>query len=513
MPDSVLPIAEWLPDLPDFPANGVQNIRNVYPRTKASYGAIGGPLAVSTALAARCQGAAALLDNIVSPSGRVELFAGDATTLYKLVKDDGYIWQDISTGFGGPYTVDPADFWEFAYFGGWMIATQISDPVQGNFVTVNQFEDLPGTPPKAKRIAVVKNSFVVLGNTDDAMSGPKSQRVWWSGAGDQSSWPMPGSVAAAEVQSGFFDLLGSDGEVMAIRSGLTGADGIVFQEFSMRRMVYSGPPTIFAFLPAQSGRGTPASQSPVVVGGNCYFLGYDGFQVTDGAACVPIGAGKVDKTFFADLDQNYIHRVVGAPDPLRKIVWWAYPSTAAIDGNPNHLIGYQWELQRWCIVDADCEILARFIGLGYTLDELYTILGYLLDDLPAPLNSSLWVGGSMQFGMFDLNHKLSYLMGPALAPTVETSEMAPIAGRRMMIRGARPLIDGTTAKIVSTSIGHRERLQDPVTYAQAFPVNSLGSCPARSSGRYVRALTRVEAGGDWTNISGVELDVQPQGRR
>lgn len=526
MPAAVLPIAEYLPDMPDFPSAGARAggagaapaiggsrvIRNVYPRTANSYGPIGRPMGVSSALPSRCYGAAGFINNSsLAPDRRVLLYAGTATKLYRLLRADAYIWQDVSRGASTYNTTDEA--WEFEYFNGWVLATNIGDAIQANLITTDVFINLLGDPPKAKHICVVKNTFVVLGFTDDPVGGRQEQRIWWGGAGNLTSWPTPGSVAAAQAQSGFVDLTGSDGEIMAIRTGITGADGLVFQRFGIRRMVYVGPAPIWAFLPAQNARGTPASQSPVVHGGNCYFLGHDGWYVTDGATCVPIGADKVDKTFYADLDMNYVDRIRGSIDPQTKMIWWAYPGLGAQDGVPNHLIGYNWVSQRWSIVDVNVEVVARMIGIGYTLDELYTVLGYTLDTLPASLDSSFWVGGAPQMALFNLNHKLAYLIGPALAPIVETSEMAPVPGRRVLVRGARPLVDGSSASPAAVSVGHRERLEVDVTYTQPVSTNALGNCPVRTSGRYVRARTTIAEGGDWTNISGVELDVQPQGQR
>lgn len=516
MPQSVLPIAEWLPDLPDFPGDGAQDIRNVYPRTKNSYGSVGSPIALSSALSARCQGASGFFDNQNFVFfGGVVLYAGDATSLYRLYKSDGYVWQTVS-GTSAPYNIDPDDMWEFAFFGNWAIATNINDPVQGDFPSaLGVFEDLPGAPPRAKHIAVVKNTFVVLGNTWDALDTFREQRVWWSAAGDQFGWPTPGSIAAAQVQSGFFEIQGNDGRVMAIRAGLSGADAVVFQRLGARRMVYNGPPNIFSFLPIQNARGTPASHSPVTIGGNCYFLGTDGWYVTNGSECVSIGGDKVDRTFFDDLDLNYVNRITGAADPLTNMIWWAYPSVNATGGAPDRLIGYNWQLRRWSIVDLSVEIVTdRMFGLGYTPAELVSILGYTTSTFPAPANSSLWVSGSLQLGLFTTEHKLGYLIGDSLSATVETSEIEVLPGRRTFIRAARPLVDSTAAgNLPSVSIGHRETLQQTVTYTPDVPINALGTCPVRTSGRYIRAVTKTAPGDRWQHISGVEPDIQPQGQR
>jgi len=191
------------------------------------------------------------------------------------------------------------------------------------------------------------------------------------------------------------------------------------------------------------------------------------------------------------------------------------------------LPGYDGQLQRFAPANIAAEFLARFITLGYTLDQLGTVLGYTLDNLPAPLDSPIWAGGWLQLAVFDTNHQLNYLTGASLPATVETQEMEPVTGRRAMITSSRPLIDGsgsiityhtdgTIASItpaMSTSIGRRERQVDMINYGQASPLNAFGTCPGRASGRYVRARMNTVLGGDWVNISGVELEMVPQGKR
>ena len=506
---TILPVAEYLPDMPDFPASGSSNIKNVYPRTPLSYGAINSPAPVSSALLSQCRGAAAFIDNL----GTVNIFAGDANNLYRLVAGDAYVWELVTRTVGGAYGVTVDDYWEFDYFNGSALACNLTDNIQTfNLLSDTKFSDLAGSPPRAKHLAVVKNAFVMLGNTFDGVSQNQPQRVWWSAAGNATSWPTPGSVTAAQVQSGFVDLFGSEGAVQAVRSGLTSADALIFQQYGIRRAVYSGPPEVFEFLPAQNVRGTPAPHSPVVIGGTCYYFGYDGWYSYDGATSEPIGANKVDKTFMDNLDDTHSHLIVGAADPRSKMIWWAYPGKGGA-GQLTKMIGYNWQLQRWTPADLVVEMLARTISLGYTLDQLGTVLGFTLDTLPAPLDSSIWAGGALQLGVFDTAHKLNYLTGPAMAAIVETSEMQPITGRRAGIISARPLIDGSGVGAPSVSIGHRERQQNVVTYAQATALNRLGLCPQRTSGRYLRAQMTVQAGGDWTNISGVEVEVVGQGKR
>lgn len=507
IPPVTLPAALYAPDLSAW-AGASANIRNVVPRTPESYGPVGQPAIYSSALTARCQGGAGFIDS----GSNVFLFAGDSQDLYKMVSGS-VTWSNVSKSLHA-YGIGSDSQWQFVYFNGDVIATDFVDqPQMFTLASSVAFADLTGSPPRARYISVVKNAFVVLGNTFDGTNGNMPQRVWWSAAGNAKNWPTPGTNAAAAVESGATDLLGDGGWVQGFASGLANADAVVFQQYAVKRMSYAGPPLTFAFLPAENVRGTQAPNSIVVNGGLAYYYAQDGFYSFDGVASQPIGANRVDKTVGADIDQTYLPRMVGTADPFNKLIWWAYPGAGSSSGNPNRLLAYSWQLDRWSICDITCETIMRMLSIGYTLDELFTILGYTLDNLPAPLDSPIWTGGKLQLGIFDTAHKLNYLSGTPLAATIETAEIEPASGKRVFVSSVRPQIDGVgTAPTVK--IGRRDQYQDAVAYGPDVALNSLGNCPQRLSGNYIRATTTVPAGSStWTNVGGVEIDIAIQGIR
>jgi len=508
-PPITLPIAPYAPDQPGAPAaQAAKNVRGVFPRTSTSYGAMPQPTPVSSALVNQCQG----MGTFLGSAGVAHVFAGDLSRLYH-IGGAGTTLSFTDASAAGGYNVSQNDFWEFVHFNGQVLAIEYNDPIQAFTLGAGtHFNNLAAAAPKAKHIAVIKNSFVMVGNTQDPTNGAKEQRVWWCAAGDASNWPVPGSQVAAQFQSGAIDLLGDAGPVNALRSDLTSADGLVFQQDSLRRIVYVGPPAIFDFLPAQNGRGTYSPYSPVVVGGNCYFPAFDGFYSCDGASVSPIGSDKINRTFLDDLASNYA-TVQGAKDPIRQVIWWSYAGQGSINGVHNRIIGYSWLFDRWCILDVVAEAIGNAFAFGYTLDQLYTVLGYTLDNLPAPLDSPLWQGGTQVLGVFDSLHQLNFFTGSAMAATVETQEMELIPGQRSLITGVRPLVDGTNVQTPTVAIQHRELGETVPAVTPYSAINSLGKAPVRTSGRYVRASISIPAGGDWTNISGAAVDAVPQGQR
>lgn len=511
----VLSVAEFQPDQPDQPGSASAVIKNVFPRTQSSYGPIPSPAPLYNALGSRCIGGCAFRDKL----GNVFIFSGTATNLY-MIKAGVATWQNVSVVSDSYTTTDEP--WNFVFFNGKVLATNFGHTPQIFTLSPEsaRFADVAGGPPKGKYIAVIKNAFVAFGNTYDPVNAEMPQRVWWSAAGNAESWPELGTDEAAQLQSGAVDLLGPGGDVQGFAPDLINADAVVFLEHGVRRMMYSGPPDIFTFLPVENARGTPAPSSIVVNGGIAYYWGQDGIYAFDGGTSQPIGANKVDKFLLGegnrtgDVDMGNIKRVVGAADPLNKLIWWCYVSRESPDGNPDRLLCYNWQIDRFTLVEITCETILRLLSIGYTVDELETVLGYAtLDSIPAALDSDVWLGGKLQLGLFDTDHTLNFLSGERLAATVDTQELQPVPGRRLLVTSSRPIVDGQdTAPTVA--IGRRERLQDTVSFTTAVSLNAMGACPVRTSGRYVRGRIIVPAGGaTWQNVSGLELTTSPQGTR
>ena len=357
--------------------------------------------------------------------------------------------------------------------------------------------------PQARYIDVAKG-FLVAGNTYDPIGGNQPQRVWWSALNDPTNWPTPGTANAAIYQSSYNDLLGNGGWITGVVGNLGTADVAVFLEREVWRGVYAGPPIVFDWFPAEGVRGTHCPNSIVHLGPLVYYLGEDGFYVFDGTNSQPIGVNKVDKTFYASFDQNYLDRIYGAADPLNKIVYWLYPSTSATNGIPDSLLIYNWQLQKWSFASVTAEMIFRSTTFGFTLD---TMTG-TLDSQTLSLDSRAWTGGNIILTGFDNTHSLGYFNGSVLQATIETTEIAPFDSSLSFVRNTRPLVDGSTP---SVSVATRNRLIDTVNYGTVTAINSIGTCPLTANGRYVRARVTIPANTTWSHFQGVEIDAVANG--
>lgn len=504
----ILRVSEWAPDMPDYMSGQCAVANNVIPRTPQSYGPLSSPVALTNALTSRCQGAYFGLDT----GGNVHGFAGDANDLYEYTASAG-TWVNASKS-AGVYSIPSDAQWKFLLFGSRIIAMNITDPVQSFILGAStDFADLivSANPPKARYGAVIK-SFLMLCNTIDNTYGAQPQRAWWSRNGDPTQFDAPGSALANQFQTSFQDLLGDGGWIQGVIGNLGTADGVIFMEHDIVRVVWVGGDVVFNFFPI-GGRGTPAPGSIARLDTNVFYLGEDGFYVFDGTNSRPIGANRVDKTFYADLDQNYFGLISSAIDPINKLYIVAYPGSGHNGSTCNKLLIYNWQLDRWSdAAPGDFELIARGLSFGYTLDQIYTVLGYTLDNMPFILDSRVWTGGALLLALFDSAHKLAYFTGKPLAATVDMNEVQPAQGGVTKITNSRPIIDGTGAN-PSVSIGVRNRQQDDISYGAAVAANSLGLSPQRTVGRYVTARLTQPAASSWTHISGCEIEGAPAGVR
>ncbi|PVX77167.1 hypothetical protein [Paraburkholderia unamae] len=503
----ILGIADFAPDLPPNNSRGASaNIVNLFPKTSESWGPVGtlAPFS-SNGLDSQCLGASVAIDT----GANNYLFTGSADKLYELAPGN--------TGFtnvskAGGYALASGERWNFTQYGQRVIGAGWGQNLQ-SFVlnSSTAFADLAAAAPQARYIWTIKD-FVMVGNTFDGTNGAQPQRVQWCAIDDPTTWPVEGSVQEAQLLSGSQIIPGDQGWLMGGVGNLGNADGAVFFERAIWRVVFQGSPTIFGFYPAEGVKGTPCPKSIVHLGALAYYVGEDGFYAFDGSASRPIGVDRVDQTFWKNVNTSYLANVVGDYDPANRLVMWLYPSNSSSSGVPDSLLVYNWALDKWGFAQVNAEYIFRAITQGYSLESLNST-GYTLDSLPFSLDSRVWTGGQVLMGAFDPSHKLNYFTGAPANAIADTVELEPFGkdGKRALVNSVRPLVDGAAPTV---QMGTRQRLLDTPSFTAASSINSNGECPVRADGRYMRA--RVQLSGSFTHLQGVEIpedSVKETGRR
>ena len=482
MKATTVPFSEWMPDRPDL-AEASTVIKNAVPNID-SYRCIGalGPVSAN-ALDSACLGATWAQDD----EGNYFYFAGNTSKLYRL---SGVTFSDVSKV--GGYS---ATSWEFAKWDQRIIAVSVDEPTQYFDMGASAlFGDLPGSPPKAKHIATVRD-FIVMANLEEGGSLYPS-RLRWSGFNNSEQW-----TSSQATQSDFQDLLGRGGAIQKIVPGET---GLILQEHSIRRMTYVGPPTIFRIDEIEKDRGCQAPNSVAWSGDRVFYYSHEGFFMKEGNnPSVPIGTEKIDRFFKQDLSGGDFDAIRGAVDRSNKIIAWCYPS---IETGVNRVIMYRWDIKRWTVIDQDAKIVIEYVSPAYTLDQLDSILGNI-DDNSINVDSTSYMGGSVHLGVFGGDHKLSTFSGLPLTATIETNELGDPAGSRISVKSVRPVSDG----VVSLCVGTRDNQNENFSYGPPVAVNAKGEVDLRTSARYHRF--KIVITGDFKQAQGVEVFYRQEGRR
>lgn len=492
----MVPFASWLPDSADFQTQSSTEALNVIPAPDG-YRPFPAFANTASAITARAQGAFTCR----SLSGTIYNFCGDATKLYQLATD-GLSWSDVTRASGGAYTTASDSKWSFSQYGDYVIATNGNDAVQVFQLGVStKFAALSGSPPASYFTGTIRE-FGVLAKTSSA-----NNRVRWSAIGNISDW-----VSSATTLSDYQDLP-DGGSIM----GFTGGEyGIVYQERAITRMSFEGPPTAFRFDKISSFLGCRADGSIAAYENFAFFLADDGmYMIRGGAEIIPIGTEKVDRWIETNLDASYLFRVTSAIDPINKLYLMGFPSiNATTPGTPDQVVIYHWPTGQWSHAAVDHEMLfSAATPATYTIDGMDSVSA-TIDALPFPMDSRFWAGsGRLLLAAFDTSHRQGFFSGASLAATIETADNQLTPGRRSLLLGVRPIVEGSSVT-PSITIGKRNHLYDAITYNSPKVVNAYGMCTTRVNGRYHRARLTIPSGSQWTMARGIDdLEFSAMGNR
>jgi hypothetical protein len=479
MATSRVTFGEWLPDQPGL-VGALTKAENVYPKA-VGYGPF--PDAVDYSAAASEN-----LNNVVAATdtgGATKIFAGGATKLFLLDSNDLSL-DDVSATTTG-YT--SSDRWRFTQFGNSLIAANGADTLQywDLTTTVSTFVDLDAGAPNARFVTVVRD-FVVTGWQPNDTS-----RVQWSGINDPTTWS-----SSAVTQSDFQDIP-DGGEIR----GITGGEfGLVLLERSIVRMSYVGTPLVFQFDNIARNLGCYESNSVIQWQGVTYFLADDGFYSCNGQQIDPIGAEKVNRFFFQDIQESELAQMSAAVDPERNLVMWGYLSNEDI----YRILVYHVVTKRWSVVNTTVNRVASSSTPSVTLEALDTYSASI-DALDTSLDSRIWLGGKMTISGVRADKIITFSGSPKTG-TIETADLQT-DGQSTMITMAKPLVDNGSASI---AVASRLLLSEQPTFGSQTAASSENRVGIRSYGKYHR-LQVSPSGANWSTAIGVDIEIQPAGGR
>jgi len=382
------------------------------------------------------------------------------------------------------------DNWWALQYGNNVVCGQANSVPQAFDVTASTaFADLAGSPPTARYGAVVAQFIVLSGLVNNPNRAQWCDQnaitTWTAGTGFASSFDAPDGGIVRGVAGGEF--------------------GILFQESSLRRLIYSpGAKPAFQIERIAEEVGLRGADSIVRAGERVLFYSAQGFKaIGPTGGTVSIGKERVDRTFAGVLDTANLQLFIGAADPEGTRAFWAYKQPS--DSSTSlftQVISYDWQLDRWGPPFPFVgEFIAPLVKPAITLDALDTI-STSIDALTFSLDA---VGSAIQASLagVDSSHKVGFFSGSNLEATMQTPEQS-LGDSRVMVRGIRPLTDASS---VFGSIQYRDTLQATATTSSEATLNTrTGVCPLRRDTRYARARVRIPAATSWNFCSGVEPD-------
>lgn len=483
---------DWHPDLPANGNPGALLAKNVIPRAK-SYRDFPSLSAFSDALAAACRGTfwARASDRSIYN------FAGDAGALYELT--GGTSWSDVSQAM----TTYSADYWDWVQFNDRIIATDGGATALQYFDmgTSTEFADLPGSPPRFKALAQVRDFVVGANYTLGSEVEPGG--IAWSGFNNSELW-----TPSLSTQSNRIPSKGAGGQVQRL---ISGERGIAIRENSIATIEYVGPPVVLDLSEPFVNHGTQAPRSVVTTRQWVFYYSTEGFMQMNRQTLeiTPIGAGKVNNWFQAEVANNDIINIVGAVDRGRGLVFWAF-RTSSSSVPYNRIIVYNWVFKRWAYAVINTQWIAEFSSVSADLDTLDSVLGGNIDTASIPVDSDAYIGGALTLFGFNSSNIACTFDGPSLVGELDTAEFSLPVGKRAGINKVVPIFEGAPTLVEVAPITRNLPYGNPVVGSYSA-VDETGAAKYRSNARYNRFRLRVN--GSFDHVQRLEYYVKQRGSR
>lgn len=245
----------------------------------------------------------------------------------------------------GSTSIIPASVWSLDTWGEYLVGTMGSVIYEWQALTETPAEAIDGAPTAEAILVTDERIMMALGSDGD----PRA--VDWCDAEDNTDW-TPSSTNLAGGKR-----LQTSGALMAGRRVNGGY--VLLTDADAHRAEYVGLPLVYRFTRLESGCGAASKGAAVVAAdGRCYWMGTNGFWISDGLYVDPLPCDVADYV-FGDINRTQISKVASFHNSLFHEVWWFYPSAGSqevdryvyfkyLEGQQHWMIG---ELVRLCAVD------------------------------------------------------------------------------------------------------------------------------------------------------------------
>jgi hypothetical protein len=487
LPSQDIQWAQFAPDAGPYSSQFSDAILNVEPRIDG-YGPLPKLATIGTAVPARVIGAYASRRS----NGSTDLFCGTTTKLYRYNIATAS-WDDVTRSVGGDYTTPDGYYWNFAQFGGRLIACNGFDATQ--YIDVDgagtNFAALTNAP--IARYVQTVGDFLMFGNLSTDINA-----IAWSGINDSEyyTYGFRGSDLQTFPDGGFIQ-------------GIVpyGAGAVIFQRDKIRLLERISGNLIFAVRVLHENIGCFAPQSIVRVRNDFFWYDQGGFY--RGVEAQPIGAERVNRYTVSEADSVRLKYMRGGNDPVKQVVWWVIDTSS----NTTIMLGYDWGLDRWTQSTEACDFIFPAITPGYTMDAVDTVFG-TMDEVTIPWDSSFWTGsGVLALAGFTYAGAFGYFQGFSQAATLETNDFEVNPGNYGYIQSARHISDAAYSS-ATFQLGHRAFHGQAITWPTAVtPSSSTGRAFLRKRGKTHRIRVNIAANASWSVSNGVTVYARGAGGR
>jgi hypothetical protein len=453
-------------------ADGCYKIRNGY-----------APIGQFTAMQNGTVAAAPIGAGAYRPSGTPFIFVGTATNIYTY-SASGY--TSIQSGLSTTAT----NGLRFCPYAAFMMATNGTDPIKKfDPATPTVMTTLAAGAPTARYLAVVRGFLMA------AYAGGNAQRVQWSNTGDPANWSTGGSSLAGSQD------MATGGDITGIVGGEYAS---VFQESRITRWTFTGDNTVWQVDEIVTDIGCTLPKSLATIGKISFFWSNRGFMAFDGVNLDPVGTEKVDRTFQAMLDRNYMDNISAVIDPLRSL----YIVTAPSSNPPNTAFIYNYVEKAWTTAPITSPLIFSALSLAVSLESLDALYGNL-DAIPVSLDSAALRGGYPTMMLFDGTNTLGTLTGSPMAATFKDGLKELIPGRRSRITAIRPFTDAATATVSVAGMNGLSGTTSETAYSGRA---SAGFYRTRENWNLSQVKVSIPAGTPWTYMLGYDVQAAQGGR-
>ena len=434
-----------------------------------------------------------ILFTVITSSLAVRSFVGTSSGLYRL--DTDVAFDDISK-VGGYTTIEPYT-WDWTLYGESLIMTNFVNDIQilSDIVTSSNFVNLLSSTIYAKTMCMFKD-HLFLGYTKEG-STVYERRIHRSAKGDIDDF-----VADDSTGAGYYDIPAWGEHLVVVRpmSNIL----LAYMSKSLWIVNFVGAPYWFSYDRVNECSGPVSAQAVAQIADDLHaYLALDDVYRVDTNGITSIGNG-IRMAVNNSIDPENSFKTTHCVDRLRKLVIWSYVSIGSLDGNPDKQLIYNWEEDRFSIVDMVCTVTGNIIKYSASvIDNIATVI----DASGEIIDSSALKGQLMLPAVVDTSGYLCTVDGLPLSSVIRVGEA--IFDQVYDIMEVRPEIDNLLGTL-TCEVFTKFSITDSYSSSEINTMSG-GKVDLRRSGR-IGMIELVITGGH-NGISGFKLEMVPAGNR